>query len=415
MKKRRVVITGMGTINPLGNTVEEYWNNILAGASGVGPITRFDTSAYRTHIAAEVKNFDPSTFFDRKMAQRMDPFTHYAVAAALQAVTSAGLDTGGVDKDRAGVVVGSGIGGMWTNFQQQKLFHESGPRQISPFFVPMLITDIAAGYISIMFGYKGPNYGTVSACATASHAIGDAFMLIERDMADVMVTGGAEAAITPMGLGGFGAMRALSTRNDDPLTASRPFDKDRDGFVMGEGSGIVILEELEHALARGANIICELSGIGFTGDAYHITEPAPGGEGAVRSMKLAIKDAGLQPEEIDLVNAHGTSTPYNDKNETAAIKSVFGSHAPKLKVNSTKSMIGHLLGAAGGVEVIATALMVQQNKVHPTLNQITPDPDCDLDYVPGAAIDHVVNAAVTNTFGFGGHNTSIVLKKYNGA
>ncbi|MDH7515363.1 MAG: beta-ketoacyl-ACP synthase II [Bacteroidota bacterium] len=416
MKKRRVVVTGMGTINPLGNTVEAYWKNLLEGVSGVGPITKFDTSQFRTHIAAEVKNFDPVDYIDRKLCQRMDPFTHYAVASAVQAIADAGLQNGAADPERVGVIVGSGIGGMWTNFHQQNLYYQSNsPRHLSPFFVPMLITDIAAGYISILYGYKGPNYATVSACATASHAIGDAFILIERGMADVMVTGGAEAAITPMGLGGFGAMRALSTRNDDPTTASRPFDKDRDGFVMGEGAGILILEELEHARKRGANIYAELAGVGFTADAYHITEPAPGGDGAYRAMRNAVADAGLTPEDIDLVNAHGTSTPYNDKMETEAIKKLFGQRAYAIKVNSTKSMIGHLLGAAGGVEAIATVLMIVHDAVHPTMNLFTPDPECDLDYVAGGAISMPVRAAITNTFGFGGHNTSLVFTKYHEA
>ncbi len=414
MKKRRVVVTGMGTINPLGNTVDEYWKNLLDGVSGVDLIRKFDTEPFKTHIAAEVKNFDPAQYMDRKLSQRMDPFAQYAVAAAVQAIAHAGLDRADIDKERVGVVVGSGIGGMWTNFNQQNLYYEyKGPRQISPFFVPMLIIDIAAGYISIMYGFKGPNYATTSACATSSHAIGDAFMLIERGMADVMVTGGAEAAITPMGLGGFGAMRAISTRNDDPKTASRPFDKDRDGFVMGEGGGILVLEELEHARARGAVIYAELAGIGFTADAHHITEPAPGGDGAMRSMRNAIADAGLTIDDIDLVNAHGTSTPYNDKTETTAIKSLFGERAYKIKVNSTKSMVGHLLGAAGAVESIATVYMIANDVVHPTINQITPDPDCDLDYVPGTAQKWTVSAAVTNTFGFGGHNTSLVYRKYN--
>ncbi len=417
MSKRRVVVTGMGTVNPLGLKVEDYWNGLLAGENGVDLITHFDVTEFKTKFAAEVKGFDASNYLDRKATQRMDPFTHYAVVAAMEAIRDAGLDAGSLDgildRNRVGVVVGSGIGGMWTNFKQQNIYYEqNGPRQISPFFVPMLISDIAAGYISMMYKFKGPNYATVSACATASHAIGDAFMLIERGMADVMVTGGAEAAICPMGVGGFNSMRALSTRNDDPKTASRPFDKDRDGFVMGEGSGILVLEELSHAMKRGARIYAELSGIGFTADAHHITEPAPGGEGAVRSMAAAIEDAGLTPRDVQLVNTHGTSTPYNDKSETAAIKTVFGDHAYKLKVNSTKSMIGHLLGAAGGVEAIATILMIINRKVHPTINQITPDPECDLDYVPNVAVDASIDVAITNTFGFGGHNTTLLFRKF---
>lgn len=416
MNRRRVVVTGMGTINPCGKTVEEFWNNMLAGTSGIGYITRFDTTEFKTKIAGEIKDFDPLQHMDRKLAQRMDPFTHYAFIAASQALAHAGITGGnGYDPERAGVVIGSGIGGMWTNFEQQKNYYtNNGPRQISPFFVPMLISDIAAGYVSMQYGLKGPNYGTVSACATASHAIGDAYMVIERGMADVMVCGGAEAAVCPMGVGGFNAMRALSTRNDSPETASRPFDKDRDGFVMGEGSGIIVLEELEHAKRRGVPIYAEIAGIGFTADAHHITEPAPGGEGAVRSMRAAIADAGLTPADIDVINAHGTSTPYNDRNESAAIRTVFGEHAAKLKVNSTKSMTGHLLGAAGGVEAIASVLMLMHDKVHPTINQFTSDPDCDLDYVPNAAIDHPVHTVVSNTFGFGGHNTSLLFRKYTG-
>jgi 3-oxoacyl-[acyl-carrier-protein] synthase II len=409
MKKRRVVVTGMGTVNPLGHSVEEFWNSLLAGRSGAAAITRFDTTEFKTTFACEVKQFDPAAFLDRKQAQRMDLFTQFAVASAVQAVADAGLAGAAIDRERVGVVVGSGIGGMWTNFNQQNAYFEQKlPRAISPFFVPMLIIDISAGHISMMYGFKGPNYGTVSACATSSHSIADAMMLIQRDMADVMVTGGSEGAITPMGVGGFNAMRALSTRNDDPTTASRPFDKDRDGFVMGEGGGILVLEEREHALRRGARIYAELAGIGLTADAHHITEPAPGGEGAVRSMRLAVADAGLVPEQIDLVNAHGTSTYYNDRGETAAIKTVFGDHARTLKVNSTKSMVGHLLGAAGAVESIATIKMIEHGTIHATINQFTPDPECDLDYVPNTAITARVNAAVTNTFGFGGHNTSLV-------
>jgi len=411
MKKRRVVVTGMGTVNPLGLTVDEYWNNILNGASGADEIRQFDTTDYKTRFAAEVKNFDANNYIDRKAARRMDPFTHFAVAAADMAIADAEIKPDVVDGDRVGVIVGSGIGGMWTNFAQQKTVYESGPRHISPFFVPMLIQDIAAGYISMMHKFKGPNYATTSACATSSHAIGDAYMMIERGMADIMVSGGAEAAICPMGVGGFNAMRAISTRNDDPKRASRPFDLDRDGFVMGEGAGILIMEELEHARKRGAKIYAELSGIGFTADAHHITEPAPGGEGAVRSMRIAIEDAGLTPADVDLVNAHGTSTYHNDRNETMAIKTVFGDHARTLKINSTKSMIGHLLGAAGAVESIATVLMIQNDIAHPTINQITADPECDLDYVPEKAVEFTIDVAVTNTFGFGGHNTSLLYRK----
>ncbi len=413
MNTRRVVVTGLGTVNPLGLSVAEFWKNALAGVSGADFITQFDTENHKTKFAAELKGFDVSNFIDRKAAQRMDPFCHYALAAAKMAIEDADLHPEALDRDRIGVITGSGIGGMWTNFHQQNLFTEHhGPRMISPFFIPMLIPDIVPGHISIMYGFKGPNYSTVSACATSSHAVADAAMLIQRGMADVMITGGSEATICPMGIGGFNSMRALSTRNDDPKTASRPFDKDRDGFVMGEGGGMLVLEELGHAVRRGAKIYAELAGIGLTADAHHITEPAPGGEGAVRSMRMAIADAGLTPEDVDLVNAHGTSTPYNDKGETAAIKTVFGERAYAIKVNSTKSMVGHLLGASGAVESIVTTLMVQQDKVHPTINYTTPDPDCDLDYVTSGAIDMTVRAAITNTFGFGGHNTSLLFKKY---
>jgi 3-oxoacyl-[acyl-carrier-protein] synthase II len=403
----------MGVITPIGLTLEEYWNNLLAGKSGAAPITYFDASAYDTKFACEVKGFDPLKYMDRKLAQRCDPFTQYALAAAEMAIQDSGLNLEKEDRERIGVIVGSGIGGMWTYHRQQEtLWQSDGPHRISPFFIPMMIPDIAPGRISMRYGLKGPNYGTTSACATSSHSIGDAFILIQRGDADIMITGGAEAAITPMGVGGFNAMKALSTRNDAPEKASRPFDKQRDGFVMGEGAGILVLEEYGHAVKRGARIYAEIAGIGFTADAHHITEPAPGGEGAVRSMRMAIRDAGLQPEDIQYINTHGTSTPLGDKSETAAIKTVFGEHAYKLAVNSTKSMIGHLLGAAGAVELVATILSVQQNKVHPTINQEEPDPECDLNYIPNKAQDWEIHAAISNTFGFGGHNASLLVKKF---
>jgi len=412
-EKRRVVVTGMGVITPIGLTLEEYWNNLLAGTSGAGAITAFDASGYDTKFACEVKGFDPLKFMDRKLAQRCDPFTQYALAAAEMAIKDAGLNWEQEDRERIGVVVGSGIGGMWTYHKQQEtIWQTSGPHRISPFFIPMMIPDIAPGRISMRHGLKGPNYSTTSACATSSHAIGDSFMLIQRGDADIMLGGGAEAAITPMGIGGFNAMRALSTRNDAPQKASRPFDKQRDGFVMGEGSGILVLEELNHAKSRSARIYAELGGIGFTADAHHITEPAPGGEGAVRSMRIALRDAGLKPEDVQYVNTHGTSTPVGDKCETAAIKTVFGEHAKKLAVNSTKSMIGHLLGAAGAVEAVATTMSVLHNKVHPTINQEEADPECDLNYIPNSGKDWNVNAAISNTFGFGGHNASLLIKKF---
>lgn len=412
-ERRRVVVTGMGALTPVGLTKDEYWKNLLAGVSGAGPITSFDASNYDTKFACEVKGFDPLAFMDRKLAQRCDPFTQYALAASEMAIKDAELNLENEDRNRIGVIVGSGIGGMWTYHKQhESLWETKGPHRISPFFIPMMISDIAPGRISMRYGLKGPNYATTSACATSSHAIGDAFILIQRGDADMMLTGGAEAAICPMGIGGFNAMKALSTRNDDPARASRPFDKNRDGFVMGEGSAILVLEELGHALKRNAHIYAELSGIGFTADAHHITEPAPGGEGAVRSMRMALADAGLKPEQITYVNTHGTSTPVGDKNESAAIKTVFGAHAKSLAVNSTKSMIGHLLGAAGAVEAVATVLSVYHNKVHPTINYETPDPECDLNYIPNKAQDWDVPAAVSNTFGFGGHNASILFRKY---
>jgi 3-oxoacyl-[acyl-carrier-protein] synthase II len=413
-KNRRVVITGMGALTPIGNTVEVYWANLLAGKSGAGAITYFDTDKFDTKFACEVKGFNTQDFMDRKLAQRSDPFTQYALAASEMAIRDAGMNVEKVDRDRVGVIIGSGIGGMGTYHKQfENLFVEKGPRRISPFFIPMMIADMASGRVSMRYGLKGPNYATTSACATSSHAIGDAFILIQRGDADVMVTGGAEASICEMGIGGFNAMRALSTRNDSPETASRPFDKDRDGFVMGEGAGILVLEELHHALDRGARVYAEVGGIGFTADAHHITEPAPGGEGAVRSMRIAIKDAGMTPDDVQYVNTHGTSTPVGDKNETAAIKTVFGERARSIAVNSTKSMIGHLLGAAGAVEAIASVLSVQCNKVHPTINRFTPDPECDLDYVTDGARELNVEAAISNTFGFGGHNASILFKKFH--
>ncbi len=412
--KRRVVVTGMGVVSPVGNTVEEFWKNVVAGNSGAGPITQFDTTGYDTTFACEVKGFNPLNHMDRKLVQRTDLFTQYGLVATAEAIKDAGLDFAKEDRDRIGVVFGSGIGGMWTYHRQfTSLIEAKGPRHISPFFIPMLIPDIAAGRISMQYGLKGPNYATSSACATSSHAVGDACILIQRGDADVMITGGGEASICPMGIGGFNAMKALSTRNDAPTKASRPFDKDRDGFVMGEGSGMLVVEELDHALKRGARIYAEVVGIGFMADAHHITEPAPGGEGAVRSMRAAIKDAGLTPADVDYVNTHGTSTPVGDKNETAAIKTVFGDRARTMAVNSTKSIIGHLLGAAGAVESIATILSIRDNVVHPTINLETPDPECDLNYVPHTARPMTVNVAISNTFGFGGHNASLLFRRFD--
>ncbi len=411
----RVVITGVGAVTPIGNTAAEFWQGMMEGRSGAAPITRFDATDFDTRFAAEVKNYDPLQHVSRKEVQRMDLFAQFAMSAAVMAVENSGINFETTNRERVGVVFGSGIGGMWTyHHQQQNLYDRGGkPDRISPFFVPMLISDIAAGHIAIRYGLKGPNYGTVSACATSSHSIADAFMLMQRGMADVMLAGGSEAVICPMGIGGFNAMKALSTRNDDPSTASRPFDKDRDGFVMGEGGGILVMETLEHAMNRGATILAEVAGIGLTDDAYHITQPAAGGEGAVRSMRLAIEDAGLQPSDIDYINAHGTSTPFNDKSESAAIATVFGDHAANMLVSSTKSMTGHLLGAAGAVEAIATTLAIANGIAPPTINQFTPDPECTLDYVANAPREKKIRAALSNTFGFGGHNATLCFKAYS--
>jgi len=410
--KRRVVITGMGVISPVGNSQESFWKSLTEGKSGIGQITRFDVSKYTARIAGEVKDFDPAQFIDRKELRRMDRYTHYAMAASKMAIEDSGLKIEGEMAERTGVIIGSGIGGTETwEAQHQKLL-ESGPEKISPFFVPMMIIDIAAGQIAITFGAKGPNFATVSACASGAQAIGEAFCSIQAGESEAMICGGTEAPITPLALAGFCALRALSTRNDDPVHASRPFDKERDGFVMGEGAGILILEELEHAKARGAKIYAEVCGYGATADAHHITAPAPGGEGAARAMKTALKNAGLNPGDVDYINAHGTSTDMNDRYETAAIKTVFGEHARKLAVSSTKSMTGHLLGAAGGVEAIATVLTIKNGRIHPTINYTTPDPECDLDYVPNTARQAKVRAALSNSFGFGGHNVSLAFKEY---
>ncbi len=414
MQKRRVVITGLGVITPLGNTIEDFWNNLLAGKSGAAPITYFDTTHFDTKFACEVKGFDPLNYMDRKLTQRVDPFTQFAIASADMAFKDAALDMTKIDPYRIGVVFGSGIGGMQVyQKEQEKLFKKEGnPDRISPFFIPMLIADIAAGRISMLYGLKGPNYATISACTTSAHSIADSFMLIQRGNADVMVTGGSEAVICPMGVGGFNAMKALSTRNDAPEKGSRPFEKNRDGFVMGEGGGTIVLEELEFAKARGAKIYAEIAGIGLTADAHHITEPAPEGEGVAEAMRIAIEDAGMKPVDIDCVNAHGTSTYYNDKNETAAIKKVLGEHAYKIPVHSIKSMIGHLLGAAGAVESIASVLTINKGMVPPTINYEVPDPECDLNYVPNKALKKEINTVLCDNSGFGGHNTALVFKKY---
>jgi len=410
--KRRVVVTGIGAITPIGNTAQEMWTNMLAGKSGAGPITHFDTAAYDTHFACELKAFKATDYMDRKSAQRMDPFAQFAQVASDMAIADAGVSAKETDPDRIGVIYGSGIGGMATYDQQFQNYMGGGPRRISPFFIPMLIPDIAAGNISIKHGFKGPNYATVSACATASHAIGDAFRAIQYGDADVMVCGGSEAPITPLGLGGFNSMKALSTRNNAPEKASRPFDAERDGFIMAEGAGTLVLEELEHARQRGARIYGELVGMGFTADAHHLTAPPQGGEGAVRSMRRALKDAGVSPGEVDYVNAHGTSTQLNDTSETQAIKTVFGERAASLAVSSTKSMTGHLLGAAGAVEAIASVLACLHNLIPPTINYEVPDPTCDLDYTPNTPGRRTVRYALSNTFGFGGHNATLLFKKF---
>ncbi|MGG3449541.1 MULTISPECIES: beta-ketoacyl-ACP synthase II [Bacillaceae] len=412
MEKRRVVITGLGIVSPVGSTIEEAWASVTTGKSGVKPLTRLNADDYPTKVAAEIRDFDPEQFMEKKDARKMDRFTQYAVAAAKMAIADANLDINDENASRIGVWIGSGIGGMETFENQYRIFLERGYRRVSPFFVPMIIPDMAAGQVSIYLGAKGVNSCTVTACATGTNSIGDAFKVIQRGDADAMISGGAEAPITQMSVAGFCANTALSN-NPDPATASRPFDSNRDGFVIGEGAGIVVLEELEHAKKRGATIYAEIVGYGSTGDAYHITAPAPEGEGGARAMQIAIDDAGFAPEDIDYINAHGTSTPYNDKFETAAIKTVFGDHARKLSISSTKSMTGHMLGAAGGVEAIFTALTIKNDLVPPTINLVNPDPECDLDYVPNEARKQEVRSALSNSLGFGGHNATIVLTEYN--
>lgn len=411
MEKRRVVITGIGAVSPLGNDAHTSWENALAGKNGIGPLTRVNADDFPAKVAAELKDFDPTKFIDKKDVRKMDRFTHYAVASALMAVEDAKLTIDDSNANRVGVWIGSGIGGMETFENQFETFLNRGYRRVSPFFVPMMIPDMATGQVSIFLGAKGFNSCTVTACATGTNSIGDAFKVIQRGDADVMISGGTEAPITRMSIAGFCANTAL-TRNPDPETASRPFDKERDGFVIGEGAGIVVLEELEHALNRGAKIYAEVVGYGATGDAYHITAPAPEGEGGARAMKMAIDDAGITPDQIGYINAHGTSTDYNDKFETAAIKKVFGDYAYKLAVSSTKSMTGHLLGAAGAVEAIFTAMALKEGILPPTMNLQNPDPDCDLDYVPNEARKANVEYAMSNSLGFGGHNATLVLKKY---
>lgn len=410
---RRVVVTGIGMVSPIGSTKESFWDSLKNGKGGVGTITRFDTSEYPVHIAAEVKDFNPEEWIDKREIRHMDTFTQYAMGAGVQAVNDSEIDFDRCDRDRIGVIVGSGIGGMGVYEDQLRKLIEKGPRRVSPFFIPMLISDIAAGQLSIRYNLRGPNYATISACATSGHAIGCAMKAIRYGDADAVLTGGTEAPIVPTGLSGFCALKALSTRNDEPEKASRPFDAQRDGFVMGEGAGMILLEDLEHALNRGAHIYGEVAGVGFTGDAHHITAPPEDGHGAVRSMRIALEDAELELEQVGYINAHGTSTPLNDKSESGAIRQLFGDWADKLQVSSTKSMHGHLLGAAGAIELIVTLLAIERDLIPPTINYEFPDPDCDLDYVPNVARTAKIDVALSNTFGFGGHNASIAIKRFS--
>jgi 3-oxoacyl-[acyl-carrier-protein] synthase II len=412
MTEKRVVVTGIGVVTPIGKGLEEYWDALSRGKGGIGRLTAFDPSPFSSQIGGEVKDFDPGEYMDSKQAKRMDRFCQLGVAAAKLALDDSGLELGKEDPTRIGVYVGSGIGGLTTIEQQHKVFLEKGPGRVSPLLVPMMIIDLLPGQIAMIFGLKGPNLAIVTACATSAHCIGDATWAIRNGMADVMVAGGAEASTTELGLAGFCSMRALSTRNDAPEKASRPFDKERDGFIIAEGGGVVVLEELERAKARGARIHGEVIGYGCSADAHHLTAPAPGGEGAARSMKMALDYAGIKPEEVDYINAHGTSTPLNDKFETMAIKSAFGERAYKVPVSSTKSMHGHLLGAAGVVEVAACLLAMKNRLIPPTINYEYPDPDCDLDYVPNQAREAEIRIALSNSFGFGGHNATVVLRKF---
>jgi len=407
------VITGLGPITPVGIGKEKFWNSLVEGVSGISYITRFDTKDYTSKIAGEVKDFQPENFIDKREARKMDRFTQFAVAGAKLAIEDSGLDIEKIDTKRVGVILGSGIGGIETLEKEHTKLMERGPKRISPFFIPMMISNMAPGQISMIFGFKGPSFTITTACASGSHAIGEAFRTIERGGADIIVSGGSEAAVCQMSVGGFCSMRALSTRNDDPTKASRPFDKGRDGFVIGEGAGILILEELNHALKRKAHIYGEIIGYGSTSDAYHITAPDPEAEGAAEALRLALEDGGIEPSEVDYINAHGTSTYYNDKLETLAIKKTFGEYAKKLSISSTKSMTGHLLGAAGGVEAIASVLAIENNIIPPTINYENPDPECDLDYTPNKAVKKEVKYAISNSLGFGGHNASLLFKKYS--
>ena len=412
MRMERVVVTGLGVLSPVGLNVTDFWKSLCEGKSGVDTITKFDASRYDTRIAAELKGFDAGNYMDKKEARRADPCAQYAIAASSEVVKDAGLDLEKVDRDRFGVIIGSGIGGIQTFEAQHAALIEKGPSRVSPFFIPMMIADMPAGLVSMKFLARGPNYATVSACASGAHAIGDAFRILQRGDAEVMLTGGAEATVSQMAMAGFCSMKAMSTRNDEPQKASRPFDKTRDGFVMGEGAGLAVLETLPHARARGARIYCELAGYGATADAFHMTAPDENGDGAARAMRLALVDAGLPVGSVDCINAHGTSTPLNDKIETLAVKKVFGEHARKLVLNSTKSMTGHLLGAAGGIEFAACVLSIRDSIIPPTINYEFPDEECDLDCAPNVAVKREVNVAMSNSLGFGGHNVSLVLKKF---
>jgi 3-oxoacyl-[acyl-carrier-protein] synthase II len=407
---QKVVITGMGAVSPVGSTLDRFWNAILSGESGLALATKVDPAKYPTKIVGEVKDFKPEDYVPAKEVRRLDAFVQFTMGAAAQAMADAGLQAESMNPDRTGVVIGSGVGGLKTLEEQHRNFLEKGPGRVSPFFIPMMIADMASGMVAIKYKARGPNYATVSACASAAHALGESFKILQSGEADIMITGGAEAAICDLGMAGFCSMKAMSTRLDSK--ASSPFDKKRDGFIMGEGAGIFVLETEVHAKARGAKIYAELCGYGFSCDAYHMTAPAEGGEGAVLSMQAALKTSGMRPEDVDYINAHGTSTPLNDKTETMSIKKVFGDHARKLKISSTKSMIGHLLGASGALELIATVLTIKNGVITPTINYEDPDPDCDLDYTPNKAVQQAVRAALSNSFGFGGHNATLAVRKY---
>ncbi|BAT72112.1 3-oxoacyl-[acyl-carrier-protein] synthase II [Thermosulfidibacter takaii ABI70S6] len=408
---RRVVVTGIGCVTPLGNNVKESWEKLIKGVSGIGPITKFDASNLSSRIAGEVKNFDPTPYFDKKELKRTDPFLQYTIAAAEEAIKDSELNLDKINRDEVGVLIGSGIGGLQTIQENCQILATRGPRRISPFFIPMAIINMASAMVAMRYGFKGPQNAVVTACATGTNAIGDAFKIVQRGDAPIVIAGGAEAAICPLGVAGFSVMRALSTRNDEPEKASRPFDKERDGFVIGEGAGVLVLEDYEHAKKRGAHIYAEIVGYGMSSDAFHITMPDENGEGAALAMTRALKDAGVNPEELDYINAHGTSTPLNDKTETLAIKKVFGDYAYKLPISSNKSMIGHLLGAAGAVEAIFTIKTIEEGIIPPTINYEYPDPECDLDYVPNEAREKEVKVAMSNSFGFGGVNACLVFRK----